>query len=49
MHIVYNLVTTSLKGRIQCDSEPGQGTRFTLEIPMEVGLKKAASEIQIKH
>jgi len=49
MHIVYNLVTTSLKGRIQCDSEPGQGTRFTLEIPMEVGLKKVAREIQIKH
>lgn len=34
LNIVYNLITTSLGGRIRVDSEPGQGTRFTLDLPL---------------
>lgn len=34
MHIVYNLVTQSLEGTIQCRSEPGGGTVFTIQIPI---------------
>ncbi len=35
MHIVYNLVTRTLGGDINCDSEPGKGTTFTIRIPKE--------------
>ena len=34
LHIVYNLVTQKLKGRIRCESEAGVGTRFTIELPV---------------
>lgn len=34
MHIVYNLVTQSLDGIIQCESTPGVGTKFTISIPI---------------
>lgn len=34
MHIVYNNVTQTLGGTIQCVSKPGQGTRFTIAIPL---------------
>jgi PAS domain S-box-containing protein len=34
LHIVYNLVTQALDGRITCESTPGSGTIFTIEIPM---------------
>lgn len=33
MHVVYNLVTQSLGGHIQCQSQQGQGTSFTMTIP----------------
>jgi signal transduction histidine kinase len=33
LHIVYNLVTQALKGRIRCDSTPGQGTSFEIRLP----------------
>ncbi len=33
MHIVYNIVTQQLGGRIQVDSSPGTGSRFTLVFP----------------
>ncbi|MFC5530941.1 sensor histidine kinase [Cohnella yongneupensis] len=37
MHIVYNLVVQSLGGTIACDSQLGQGTAFTIQIPIQEG------------
>ncbi|MEL6382544.1 MAG: ATP-binding protein [Cyanobacteria bacterium J06626_18] len=34
LHIVYNLVTRKLGGTIRCDSQWGQGTQFTIELPL---------------
>lgn len=34
MHIVFNLVTQTLRGNIRCSSSPGHGTTYTLQIPM---------------
>ncbi len=34
-HIIYNLVTQGLGGRIRCASELGQGVRFDIILPME--------------
>ncbi|MGQ7791227.1 sensor histidine kinase [Faunimonas sp. B44] len=36
LHIVYNLVTSRLHGRIDLDSRVGRGTRFMLELPTVV-------------
>jgi len=36
MHIVYNLVTQGMGGTIECDSEEGEGTEFTIKIPLRV-------------
>ncbi|TNF92267.1 MAG: transporter [Gammaproteobacteria bacterium] len=33
MHIVYNLVTQTLKGKITAQSEPGKGSQFLIDIP----------------
>ena len=35
LHIVYNLVTRTLKGKIQCHSELDKGTVFTINFPLE--------------
>jgi len=35
MHIVYNLVTQTLNGTIECNSKPGKGTVFLISIPFE--------------
>ncbi|MEO9902617.1 ATP-binding protein [Nisaea sp.] len=35
MHIVYNLVTTTLAGTIRCFSTPGEGTRFDITLPVK--------------
>ena len=37
MHIVHNLVTAKLQGRIAVESEPGRGTRVRLEFPRTPG------------
>lgn len=34
LHIVYNLVTSTLQGRVNVESTPGEGTRFTIDIPV---------------
>ena len=34
MHIVYNLVTQRLNGRIDIESREGEGTRFTIDMPI---------------
>jgi len=33
LHIVYNLVTQRLNGHIECESTPGEGTTFTIQMP----------------
>ncbi|MBD3309041.1 response regulator [candidate division KSB3 bacterium] len=33
LNIVHNVVTHQIKGRIACDSQPGQGTTFLIDIP----------------
>ncbi|WP_394205244.1 ammonium transporter [Shewanella waksmanii] len=33
LHIVFNLVTQTLNGTINCQSQPGQGTEFTIQFP----------------
>ena len=35
MHVVYNVVTQKLGGGIVCHSEPGEGTRFAISLPLE--------------
>lgn len=35
MHIVYNLVTQALAGRIRCDTAPGRGVHFEIDVPQE--------------
>ncbi len=34
MHLVYNLVTHRMGGRISCDSQPGKGVHFRIELPL---------------
>lgn len=36
LHIVYNLVTQTLKGEIECQSEVGVGTKFILKLPRRI-------------
>ncbi len=36
LHIVYNLVTQTLQGRIQCNSTEGQGTQFIIDLPISL-------------
>jgi PAS domain S-box-containing protein len=35
LHIVYNLVTQRLNGSITCESTPGEGTTFMIQIPID--------------
>lgn len=41
LHIVYNLVTQRLGGRVSVQSEPGRGTQFTIDIPEVKGTADA--------
>ena len=34
LHIVYNLITRRMGGQVHCDSTPGNGVRFVIELPM---------------
>ncbi len=34
LHIVYNLVTQQLGGNIECESKPGEGTTFVIQVPL---------------
>lgn len=36
LHIVYNLVTHKLGGKIQCNSEFGHGVTFTMQMPLKL-------------
>jgi predicted ATPase/signal transduction histidine kinase/tRNA A-37 threonylcarbamoyl transferase component Bud32 len=34
LYICYNIITSQLHGHITCDSEPGQGVKFTVDYPL---------------
>jgi len=36
LHIIYNTVTEILKGSISCESTLGQGTRFSIKLPISI-------------
>lgn len=40
MHIVYNIVTQKLQGEISCFSEPEQGCRFIIRLPIHGPVEK---------
>ncbi len=42
MHLVYNLVSRRLGGRIECRSKPGEGTRFIIQIPVDPNFPPSA-------
>lgn len=42
LHILYNMVTSVLGGRVHVDSTLGKGTTFTIEIPDTQGSKRTA-------
>ncbi|WP_404326305.1 sensor histidine kinase [Aerophototrophica crusticola] len=44
LHIVYNIVTKTLGGRIEVASRLGHGTRFTLTLPLVAPVPTASGE-----
>jgi signal transduction histidine kinase len=36
LHIVHNIVTQNLLGSIQCESNIGLGTKFILNLPLQI-------------
>jgi signal transduction histidine kinase len=46
LHIVYNLVTQTLKGSIVCRSQPDQGTTFAIHWPLKSDMNPAHPEPQ---
>jgi signal transduction histidine kinase len=45
LHIVYNLVTNTLRGAMNVESEVGRGTRFTLRFPRCAGAEPARETV----
>jgi signal transduction histidine kinase len=45
LHLVYNLVTQVLRGTVACKSAPGQGTQFTIRLPLIAGEPAAPAAI----
>ena len=43
LHIAWNIVTSTLGGRIAVESTPRQGTRFTIDLPRSEGPVRAAA------
>lgn len=41
LHIVYNLVTQALGGRIECHASPGAGVCFLIQLPLAAGSRPA--------
>ena len=41
MHIIYNLVTQTLNGKIQCQSSLGEGTVFSIRLPASLRVQAA--------
>lgn len=41
LHVVYNLVTAKLGGKIRCQSVVGEGTHFYIRIPLELNYQEA--------
>ncbi|HAT12593.1 MAG TPA: hypothetical protein DCS91_02395 [Microcoleaceae bacterium UBA11344] len=37
LHIIYNLVNQKLQGTIKCQSQLGQGTKFLIKFPAQIG------------
>jgi len=42
MHIVYNLVSQQLRGRIRIESEPGHGVQVLIQAPKKVSMEEVA-------
>jgi signal transduction histidine kinase len=42
LHIVYNIVTNRLGGRIHLETKPGAGTKFHIIVPRIAPLELAA-------
>ncbi len=47
LHIVYNLVTRRLGGRLRLQSEPGRGTKFTIRLPLVAPKEEFADPVRM--
>lgn len=45
MHITYNLVTSTLQGRINCISTPGHGVEFIMRMPLTINRPALTTEL----